>query len=42
MGFVKEYLTVGENKWPQTVKVSMKIGFFIGLFAGLVILMRIL
>ena len=39
---LKEYLTVGSDKWQQTVRTCLKIGFYSGLFIGLVILLRIL
>lgn len=40
--FFDEYFTIGTNNWPTTVKVSIMIGFIIGILWGAIILLKIL
>ena len=42
MKFTERYFTINSNNWSTTVEYSLKIGFFVGLFAGLVILLDVL
>ena len=42
MDLLKKYFTMGTIEWATTVNVCLKLGLVIGLFVGLVILLKIL
>lgn len=42
MDLLKKFFTIGTVEWEITVKLCFKLGLVIGLFMGLVILLKIL
>lgn len=42
MESIKKYFTIGTVEWKTTVKYSFRIGLILGLFIGLVIILKIL
>lgn len=40
--FFDKYFSIGANNWAITVKISIMIVFFIGIFWGAIILLKIL
>ena len=42
MESLKKYFTIGTTEWKTTVKYCFRTGLVLGLFVGLVILLKVL
>lgn len=42
MQFFEKYFTINTNEWTTTVRYSLKIGFYVGIVLGFVLLGMVL
>lgn len=41
LDFFKKYFTISSQEWATTVRICLIIGFVVGLFIGLVVLLKL-